>query len=146
MEKILLIQGANLCWLGKREPHLYGTTSAEDVDAMVRDHAKENGYHIDILYTNHEGECIDRIFQASEEGIDAIVMNPGGFTYSGRAIADTIKAVTPLPYVEVHITNQVARGFESVSSGVAHCVIFGIGIYGYTLGLQAALHLARNSS
>jgi len=40
----------------------------------------------------------------------------------------------------------VARGFESVSSGVAHCVIFGIGIYGYILGLQAALHLARNRS
>ncbi len=94
MEKILLIQGANLCSLGKREPHLYGTTSAEDVDAMVRDHAEGNGYHIDIFYTNHEGECIDRIFQASEEGVNAIVMNPGGFTYSSRAIADTVKAAS----------------------------------------------------
>lgn len=141
MTKILLIQGANLCWLGKREPAIYGTTSAADVDAMVREHASKNSYQVDILYTNHEGECIDRIYQASEEGVDALVMNPGGFTYSGYALADTIKGVAPLPYVEVHISNQAARGIESATAAVADCVIHGIGIHGYILGLEAALHL-----
>jgi 3-dehydroquinate dehydratase-2 len=144
VEKILLIQGANLCWLGKREPELYGKTSAADVDATVREHAKNNGYEIDIYYTNHEGKCIDRIYRASEEGIDALVMNPGGFTYSSRAIADTIKGVAPLPYIEVHITNQAARGFDSATAAVANCVIYGIGVYGYILGLQAALHSVEN--
>ena len=144
MAKILLIQGANLCWLGKREPEIYGTTSAADVDEMVRDHAEKNGYDVDIFYTNHEGECIDRIYQAHEEGVDALVMNPGGFTYAGYAIADTIKGVAPLPYVEVHISNQAARGIESATARAANCVIHGIGIYGYILGLEAAIYLVEN--
>lgn len=144
MAKILLIQGANLCWLGKREPNIYGTTSAADVDKMVSEHAAQNGYDIDIFYTNHEGECIDRIYQAYDEGVDALVMNPGGFTYAGFAIADTIKGVAPLPYVEIHISNQAARGIESATAKTANCVIHGIGIYGYILGLEAALHLIEN--
>ncbi|MFC1714330.1 type II 3-dehydroquinate dehydratase [Candidatus Poribacteria bacterium] len=143
MAKILLIQGANLCWLGKREPEIYGTTSAADVDAMVREHARKHGYDVDIFYTNHEGECIDRIYQAHDEGVDALVMNPGGFTYAAYAIADTIKGVAPLPYVEVHISNQAARGIESATAKAAGCVIHGIGIYGYILGLEAALHLVE---
>ncbi len=144
MAKILLIQGANLCWLGKREPEIYGTTSAADVDAMVHEHARKNGYDVDIFYTNHEGECIDRIYQAHEEGVDALVMNPGGFTYAGYAIADTIKGVAPLPYVEVHISNQATRGIESATAKASDCVIHGIGIYGYILGLEAALHLVES--
>ena len=144
MAKILLIQGANLCWLGKREPEIYGSTSVANVNKMVNDHAEKNGYEVDIFYTNHEGECIDRIYQAVEEGVDALVMNPGGFTYSGYAIADTIKGVAPLPYIEVHISNQAARGIESATARVADCVIHGIGVYGYILGLEAALYLISN--
>ena len=146
MAKIVLIQGANLCWLGKREPEIYGTTSADDVDAMVREHARKNDYDVDIFYTNHEGQCIDKIYEAYEEGVDALVMNPGGFTYAGYAIADTIKGVAPLPYVEVHISNQAARGIESATAKAAHCVIHGIGIYGYILGLEAAIHLVGSQT
>ena len=144
MPKILLIQGANLCWLGKREPHIYGTTSAADVDAMVCGHAHQHGYEVEIVYTNSQGECIDRIYAAVEAGVDAIVMNPGGFTYAGDALADTIKGVAPLPYVEVHISNQAARGIDGATAKVADCVIHGIGVYGYLLGLQAALHLIED--
>ena len=143
MPRILLIQGANLCWLGKREPQIYGTTSAADVDAMCREHAAEHGYELDIFTTNSQGACIDRIYQAVEEGVDALVMNPGGFTYSGAALADTVKGVRPLPYVEVHISNTAARGIEGETTKVADCVIHGIGVYGYLLALQAALHLVE---
>ena len=71
-------------------------------------------------------------------------MNPGGFTYAGDALADTIKGVAPLPYVEVHISNQAARGIDGATAKVADCVIHGIGVYGYLLGLQAALHLIED--
>ena len=145
MPRILLIQGANLCWLGKREPHIYGTTSAADVDALVRGHAAANGYEVDIFYTNSLGACIDRIYQAVEDGVDALVMNPGGFTYAGAALADTLKGVAPLPYIEVHISNLGARGIEAATAKVAHCVVYGIGVYGYILGLQAALHLIERA-
>ena len=141
MKKILLIQGANLCWLGKREPQYYGTASVEDVDAMIRRHASENGYEVEIFYTNIEGACIDKIYEAVQNGVDALVMNPGGFTHAGHAIADTIRGVAPFPFIEVHISNQAARGVACVLAPSASCVIYGIGIYGYILGLQAALHL-----
>ncbi len=144
MPKILLSQGANLCWLGKREPHIYGTTSAADVEAMCREHADEHGYDLDVFTTNSHGACIDRIYQAVEEGIDALVMNPGGFTYCGAALADTLKGVRPLPYVEIHISNQAARGIDGETTEVADCVVHGIGVYGYILALQAALHLIEN--
>ena len=33
--KILLIQGANMEYLGKREPELYGTTTAKELDQLL---------------------------------------------------------------------------------------------------------------
>jgi 3-dehydroquinate dehydratase-2 len=35
MKKILLVQGANLNYLGKREPEIYGTTAAVQLDARA---------------------------------------------------------------------------------------------------------------
>src|SRR5579862_3710091 len=99
MFKILLVQGANGNYLGKREPAVYGSTTADELDAMLRRHAEEKGYSLDIFYTNVEGEAINRIYRAVDEGFDGLVMNPAGFTHAGYALRDCIKAVAPLPYV-----------------------------------------------
>jgi 3-dehydroquinate dehydratase-2 len=82
MPKILVIQGANMNWLGKRQPEHYGSTSAAELDEMIRRHAQAKGYEVDIFYTNTEGAAIDRIYQAVEAGVDALVMNPAGFTFN----------------------------------------------------------------
>lgn len=74
--KILLLQGANLTYLGKREPEIYGTTTPDELDAMLREHAKEKGFELDIFYTNIEGEAINRIYKAADSGVDGLVMNP----------------------------------------------------------------------
>ena len=89
--KILVIQGANMNWLGKREPEKYGTITAAEVDAMMRDHAAKHAYDLEIFYTNSEGACLDRIYEGVQQGVGALVMNPGGFTYAGRAVADCIR-------------------------------------------------------
>ena len=106
--KILLVQGANLTFLGRREPAIYGTTTAAELDATLQRHAKERGYDLDIFYTNIEGEAINRIYRAVDEGFDGLVMNPAGFTYAGFALKDCIKGAA-LPYVEVHISNIAKR-------------------------------------
>ena len=93
--KILVIQGANMNWLGKREPEKYGTTTAAELDAMMRDHAQRHGYDLALFQTNHEGACIDRIYRAVEDGVDCPVMNPGGFTYAGKAIATCTRWTQP---------------------------------------------------
>jgi 3-dehydroquinate dehydratase-2 len=73
-------------------------------------------------------------------GIDGLVMNPAGFTYAGYALKDCVKGVR-LPYVEVHISHLAKRQIQSVLSEVSDGVIFGFGLYGYILGLEAMLHL-----
>ena len=143
MYRILLIQGANLSYLGKREPEIYGTTGPEELDARLHAHAKAKGYALDIFYTNVEGEAINRIYQAADSGIDGLVMNPAGFTYAGYALRDCIKGVR-LPYVEVHISNLARRNIHSVLADVASGVITGFGLYSYILGLEAMLHLLAN--
>lgn len=145
MTKILLIQGPNLSYLGKREPQFYGTTTAAELDAMCRAHAARRGYELEIFYSHIEGEIIGRIYRAVEEKTDALVMNPAGCTYAGYALRDCLKAVAQeLPYVEVHITHVENRGTRSVVAAAAIGVLFGFGVNGYLLGLDAALlHLGR---
>jgi len=136
MIDILLLQGANMNWLGKREPELYGTTSAAELNDIVLAHAKTLGLSLDIFYTNTEGTAIDRIYQAAQDGVAGLVMNPAGFTYGGFALRDCLRAVR-LPYVEVHMTNIERRGTRSLTMAEADGVIIGLGVDSYRLGLDA---------
>ena len=140
--KILLVQGANLTFLGRREPAIYGTTTAAELDAMLRRHAQEHGYELDIFYSNIEGEAINRVYRAVDEGFDGLVMNPAGFTYAGFALKDCIKGAR-LPYVEVHISNIAKRNIHCVLSDVAEGLITGFGMHSYILGLEAMLEMLR---
>jgi 3-dehydroquinate dehydratase len=70
MRKILLVQGANLTYLGKREPEIYGSTTAEALNETLLQHSREKGYQLDIFYTNIEGEAINRIYEAADAGAD----------------------------------------------------------------------------
>jgi 3-dehydroquinate dehydratase-2 len=108
---------------------------------MLLDYSKAQGFALEIFYTNSEGDCINRIIKAFQDKVDALVMNPGGFTYSGKAIGDTIKGVR-IPYVEVHLSNHYVRDIHSVIADAAQGVIMGLGMQGYFLGLDAALYLA----
>jgi 3-dehydroquinate dehydratase-2 len=138
MAKILLIQGANMCHLGKREPQFYGTTTAAELDAMVLEWAKARGVTVEIYYTNVEGEAINRIYRALDEGFDGLLMNPAGFTHAGYALRDCIKGAA-LPYVEVHVTNIEKREIKSALGGVAEGVVAGFGTTSYRLGLDALI-------
>lgn len=140
MFKILLLQGANANYLGKREPTVYGSTTVDELSAMLHRHAEEKDYSLDIFYTNVEGEAINRIYRAVDEGFDGLVMNPAGFTYAGYALKDCVRGAG-LPYVEIHISHILKRRIESVLSDAAEGVITGFGVYGYLLALDAILHL-----
>jgi 3-dehydroquinate dehydratase len=70
MVKILLLQGANLTFLGRREPEIYGPTTPAELDAELRCHAHDHAYQLEIFYTNIEGDAINRIYQAVDEGFE----------------------------------------------------------------------------
>jgi 3-dehydroquinate dehydratase II len=140
MFKILLLQGANANYLATREPDIYGSTTVDELNAMLHRHAEEHGDSLDIFYTNVEGKVITHTYRAVDQGVDGLVMNPAGFSYAGYALKDCVKGAS-LPYVEIHISHIHKRKIESVLSEAAEGVITGFGVYGYLLALDAILHL-----
>jgi 3-dehydroquinate dehydratase-2 len=140
--KVLLIQGANMEYLGYRQPELYGTTTASELDAMLQEEAKHVDIDLGIHYMNVEGEAISLIYEGVRNGIDALIMNPAGFLYAGYALRDCLKAI-PIPYIEVHMTNVDARGMHSVTATECVGMVTGLGVESYRLALSAAVHLIK---
>ena len=93
--KILVLQGANMAALGKRQPEIYGTTTASELDALMQAKAARLGCSLDIFYTHVEGEAIGRIYQAADDGIDGLLMNPAGFLHAGYALRDCLQSFKP---------------------------------------------------
>ena len=131
--RLLILNGANLNMLGIREPQIYGSTTYDDLVAMINDHAKKVGAEVICYQSNHEGDIVDKIQWAYFNKVDGIVINPGGYTHTSVAILDALKAVS-IPTVEVHISNVNEReAFRSVSyvSLIAEKRIIGKGLNGY---------------
>jgi len=134
--KFLLVQGANMEALGRRQPELYGTTTARQLDALLRQQARRLGVSLEILYTNSEGEAVSAIDQAERAGVDGILFNPAGFLQTGHALADCLKAIKA-PAIEIHVTNIEKRGRRSVVASAAVGVSAGFGVDSYRLALDA---------
>ena len=134
--KLLLIQGANMEYLGIRQPELYGTTTAKELNSMVRRRARDLGADLEILYTNTEGEAVSAIFRADRQGIDGVLFNPAGFLHAGHALRDCLKSIKA-PAIEIHMTNIEKRGYGSVTAEAAIGVIAGFGVDSYLLALEA---------
>lgn len=141
--KILMLQGANMSYLGRREPERYGTTTAAELDALVRAHAETRRAELDIFYTHVEGAAIERIYRAAEEGMDGLLMNPAGFQYAGYALRDCLLGVRPLlPYVEVHITHRcITGGLQTVTAEACAGLVLGFGVESYLVGLDGLLRI-----
>lgn len=140
-KNILLLNGPNLNLLGTREPQIYGTVSLADVEQAAQAQAQAAGATLTYLQSNHEGVLLDRIHAARTEGVDAIVINPGGLTHTSVALRDALVAVA-IPFVEVHISNihrREAFRHHSYLSDVALGVICGLGVEGYAAALNFVL-------
>ena len=144
MPKLLLIQGPNMSYLGRRQPEIYGTTTAKQLDALLLRHAREHGYALEILYTHSESAAIERLYAAADEGVDGVVMNPAGFLFAGYPLRDCLRAI-PIPYIEVHMTNIERRGIHSILAETAVGMVAGFGVRSYVLGLEAMLEHLRSS-
>ncbi|KAK4153360.1 Dehydroquinase [Chaetomidium leptoderma] len=158
--RILLINGPNLNLLGKREPHIYGSTTLPDIEKQARNQASSLGIELETFQSNHEGAIVDRIQEAAGWGpnaaassslddvrgrkVSAIVINPGALTHTSVAIRDALSGVD-IPFVEVHVSNVHAREpFRKHShlSDKAVAVVCGMGVYGYTAAVEfAARHM-----
>ena len=146
MTKLLLIQGANMEWLGQRQPELYGTTTATQLDEMLMAEAKRRAITLDIRYTNIEGEAISWIYEAVRAGLDGLLYNPAGFHYAGHSLCDCLRGIK-VPAVEIHITNIDTRDMHSVTAKAAVGMISGFGLDSYFLAIDAMVrHLAKSKA
>jgi 3-dehydroquinate dehydratase-2 len=140
--KLLLIQGANMEYLGRRQPELYGTTTAKELDALLRRQARALDVALDILYTNTEGEAVSAIYKADRANVDGVLFNPAGFLHAGHALRDCLKSIRA-PAIEIHMTNIEKRGYGSVTTEAAVGMIAGFGVDSYILALQAMVSRLR---
>lgn len=138
MGKILLVNGANLNRIGKRDPALYGGRGLDYIVEKVQIYAAEYGIQVDAFQSNHEGEIVDKI-QEAEELYDGIIINPGPFTQYSHAIRVTL-GTAGIPTVEVHLVNILKTGEPTIPGKSCTGVICGFGIDCYLLGVDAIRH------
>ena len=131
----MIINGANLNLLGRREPEIYGRESFEDYLEALR--ARYSEHTIDYFQSNIEGEIVDAL-QRTDGVYDAVVLNAGGYTHTSVVIRDAIAAIAT-PVVEVHISSILAREeFRHVSliAPVVRGSIMGFGMESYRLAVE----------
>ena len=144
MHDYLVLHGVNLNMFGRRDPAHYGHENLAQLNARLEALAADLGVRLAIFQTNHEGEMVERIHAALDDGTRAVVINAGAWTHYSYAIMDAL-AMMPVPVVEVHMSNVHGREafrHHSVLSSVCAGSIAGFGSLSYVLGLRAAHELA----
>ena len=140
MKPILILHGPNLNMLGIREPEVYGSTTLDDINNQLTSLASELGCAVEFFQSNTEGTLIDRVQEARTRN-SGIVFNPGAYTHTSVALRDAISAISPLPVIEIHLSNVYARpdDFRHKSLLAPVCVgqISGFSAESYSLGLRA---------
>lgn len=143
---ILVLNGPNLNLLGTREPAIYGRETLEEIITELEAIAATMDVTLKHLQSNYEGELIDALHQARQDGVDGVILNAAGYTHTSVALRDAI-AACELPVVEVHMSNIHAREeFRHHSIIAPVCVggIYGFGADSYLLALSALYnHLGK---
>ena len=144
--KILVLHGPNLNLFGRREPHIYGTTTLAEIDARLAELAAELGIELETIQSNHEGDLIDFLHAHIDDAQGALV-NPAGLTQHGVPLHDAIKAM-PFPTIEVHMSNIAAREAwraHSIISPAVKGTVQGLGPLSYLAALRALVDMQRQA-
>jgi len=142
---VLVIHGANLDLLGKREPGVYGSVTLDEIRRSVEESAARGGHRVTWVQSNHEGDLVDALGQAIGQ-VDGILINPGAFTHTSVAIRDALLAVA-VPTIEVHLSNIHAREEFRRRSLIADVVtgqVSGLGAAGVTLAFEGLIGLLED--
>jgi len=143
--KILVLHGPNLNLFGRREPHIYGTTTLAEINASLHTLAAELKVELTTFQSNHEGALIDK-FHEHIDVVQGALLNPAGLTQHGVPLHDAIKAM-PFPVLEIHMSNIAAREAwrsHSIISPAVKATIQGLGWRSYTAGLRALVETLRD--
>jgi 3-dehydroquinate dehydratase-2 len=135
--KINVLNGPNLGRLGQREPAVYGSTTHDQLVAIIEREAAGLGLKAVVRQSDSEAQLLEWIHLAADAG-EPVILNAGGLTHTSVALRDAC-AELRAPLIEVHISNVHAREEfrrHSYISPVATGVIVGLGVQGYLLALR----------
>lgn len=144
--KILVLHGPNLNLFGRREPHIYGTTTLAQINERLAALASELGVELETFQSNHEGALVDK-FHENIDLAQGALLNPAGLTQHGVSLHDAIRAM-PFPVLEIHMSNIAAREewrHHSIISPAVKATIQGLGWRSYTMGLRALAEIAQEN-
>lgn len=147
MNKILLIHGANLNFLGRRNPQHYGNLTLKNIEDLVVKEAEKYDFSVLTYQSNHEGVLID-IVQQEAANCAGIIINPGAFSHYSYAIHDALLD-SQLPVIEVHLSKISEREeWRRKSVITAACIksIEGKKEQGYVEAVATLLEHLRNES
>ena len=144
-QRILIINGPNLNWVGTREPNVYGSQNLEEyLNSLAKELATSNqqpatsNQHLETTQSNLEGEIINQLQNAeANNNVVGVIINAGGYSHTSVAISDTIRAMSK-KVIAVHISNTFDRNIERHKDLVAAAsdgFIGGFGLDGYRLAL-----------
>lgn len=142
MPTVFILNGPNLNLLGRREPHIYGHTTLEQIRQACLKMSDAVGLNCDFRQTNHEGVMVDWIQEAYEQNA-AVIINPAGLSFHSIPVLDALKLIDS-PLIELHLSNIHARDElhrHSIMSGAVDAVICGLGAQGYPLAIKAVSEL-----
>ena len=130
--KILILNGPNLNNLENRSSNHYGKNSLKKIQNIIVNEFLEHQF--DFFQSNHEGELIDKIQNASKK-FDGLIINPGGYSHTSVAIKDALESCK-IPKIEVHLSNLASREvFRQVTLTASSC-------NGYISGFREKSYLA----
>ncbi len=142
--RIAVLNGPNLNLLGQREPEVYGRTTLDEIESMVREAGRAQGAEIEWFQTNHEGAMVEAV-QGLRGKAEGALINAAALTHSSLALRDALLAVR-IPFVELHLSNIFAREPERRQSMIADLalgMVTGFGAQSYLLALQALVGRLR---
>jgi 3-dehydroquinate dehydratase-2 len=140
--KILIVQGAGMNMRGKTQTEIFGTMTLDQYNQHIHQYATDLDIDVDIFHSNIEGEVINRLYEANDQGLDGALFNPAGFSRGYPALTAAISQVK-FPVIEVHISNPVRRGPVSDTAQVSLGMVTGFGVLGYYLALRGLRDTAK---
>jgi 3-dehydroquinate dehydratase-2 len=141
MGKVLVIQGAGMNMRGKAQVETFGPMTLDEMNEQILGYAEGLGMDVELFHSNIEGEVVNALYDAHDRDFDAALINPAGYTTAAGPIRGAITQVK-YPVIEVHASNPTARGTVSQVLPVCKGAVYGFGVYGYKLALEAVKQMA----
>ena len=141
MTKVLVIQGAGMNMRGKAQVEIFGTATLAEIDEQILAYAEGLGLEVELFHSNIEGEVVNALYDAHHRDFDAALINPAGYTAGTGPLRGAITQVK-FPVIEVHASNPTARGTVSNILPVCKGSVYGFGVYGYRLALEAVKQMS----